>query len=69
VRVAVAVAIAIAITIAITIIVQPGTVGLVMCDPLACARDPPTFRADYALAVNVRIGKEERVATRGGRLF
>ena len=64
-RVAVAVAIAIAVTI--TVAVQPGAVARIACDPLARARDSRAFRADYAFAVYVGIGEEERLATRDGR--
>ena len=64
-RVAVAIAIAIAVTI--TVAVQPGAVARILCDPLASARDSRAFRADYAFAVYVGIGEEERLATRDGR--
>jgi hypothetical protein len=40
-----------------------------MCDPLAGAFDSRAFRADQPFAVDSGIGEEERVATRGGRLF
>ena len=38
-----------------------------LCDPLAGACDSRALRADYAFAVYVGIGEEERLATRDGR--
>lgn len=68
-RVAVAIAIAITIAVTITVAVQPGAVARILCDPLARARDSRAFRADYAFAVYVGIGEEERLATRDGCSF
>lgn len=74
VAVAIATAIATAIAMTITVAVQPGGVARILCDPLASACDSRAcdsraFCADNALAVDVGIGQEERVATRRGRLF
>lgn len=44
-------------------------VVFILCDLLAGARDSRACRSDQALAVDVGIGEEERVATRDGRLF
>lgn len=57
------------ITITIVVVAQPRQIFCVVCNPLAGAYDSRAFRADNALAVDVGIGEEERVATRRGRLF
>jgi hypothetical protein len=55
------------IVAAIAIAAQPRAVARVVRDPLAGAFDSCSFRAGQAFAVDVGIGEEERVATRGRR--
>jgi hypothetical protein len=63
------VAVAISITVPTTIAVSLGAVASIVCNPITGVRDSRAFRVNYALAVDVGICEEERVATSDGRLL
>jgi hypothetical protein len=45
--------------------VQPGLVGTILSNPFTGASDPRPFRAYKALSIDMGIGEEESVSTRG----